>query len=197
MDRAMRELVNQQYPAVGGGLKSFRERGELHAPAVRRKVDPYRHISSAASAARTGIAAPAGAVTRPGDIVLCPDPAYPVYEIGSVLALPRTNWRCRLNRAEAVLRQILPKSPAARTDVAELPSKPDGGGRGRGLLRRAIDWTLGTWRKRPEVSRLFPSPRTSRTGSLRPGQRAAQAGATPKSTHAPRSSSLAQPRLST
>ncbi len=47
MNRSMRDLENQQYPAVGGGLKAF---GEAAAEFMQRrfgaKVDPVRHIGA-------------------------------------------------------------------------------------------------------------------------------------------------------
>ncbi|MBC7833959.1 MAG: aminotransferase class I/II-fold pyridoxal phosphate-dependent enzyme [Phycisphaerales bacterium] len=86
MDRAMRELSNQQYPAVGGGLKVFREAA---ARFIERrfgvKVDPMRHVL-ALLGSKDGISHLPWAVTNPGDMVCVPDPAYPVYEIGAVLA---------------------------------------------------------------------------------------------------------------
>lgn len=86
MNRAMRELVNQQYPAVGGGLKVFREAAaEFMQRRFGVKVDPVRHIV-ALLGSKDGIAHLPWAVTNPGDLVLLPDPAYPVYNIGSILA---------------------------------------------------------------------------------------------------------------
>jgi len=86
MNRAMRELVNQQYPAVGGGLKLFREAAArfLHER-FGVKADPSKHII-ACIGSKDGIAHLPWAVTNPGDAVFMPDPAYPVYEIGAVLA---------------------------------------------------------------------------------------------------------------
>lgn len=86
MDKAMRELVNQQYPAVGGGLKLFREAAaQFMEERFGVKVDPTRHIV-ALLGSKDGIAHLPWAVTNPGDAVIVPDPAYPVYEIGAVLA---------------------------------------------------------------------------------------------------------------
>jgi LL-diaminopimelate aminotransferase len=86
MNQAMRDLVNQQYPAVGGGLKMFREAAaQFMQERFGVKVDPMRHIV-ALLGSKDGIAHLPWAVTNPGDAVLVPDPAYPVYEIGAVLA---------------------------------------------------------------------------------------------------------------
>lgn len=86
MNRAMRDLVNQQYPAVGGGLKVFREAAARFMQArFGVKVDPMRHVL-ALLGSKDGISHLPWAVTDPGDGVIVPDPAYPVYQIGAVLA---------------------------------------------------------------------------------------------------------------
>lgn len=86
MNRAMRELINQQYPAVGGGLKVFREAAaRFMQKRFGVKVDPMRHIV-ALLGSKDGIAHLPLGVTNPGDAIIVPDPAYPVYEIGAVLA---------------------------------------------------------------------------------------------------------------
>ncbi|MGE3109470.1 MAG: aminotransferase class I/II-fold pyridoxal phosphate-dependent enzyme [Phycisphaerales bacterium] len=86
MNRAMRDLVNQQYPAVGGGLKVFREAAArfMHTR-FGVTVDPMRHIV-ALLGSKDGIAHLPLGITNPGDTIIVPDPAYPVYEIGAVLA---------------------------------------------------------------------------------------------------------------
>ena len=156
MDRAMRELVNQQYPAVGGGLKSFRESAANFM--LRRfgvKVDPYRHIVCCIGS-KDGIAHLPWAVTDPGDIVLCPDPAYPVYEIGAVLA------HCRVHKlavsAQSGWKPYFEQIPAEVARAARLmwlnyPSNPTAADADADFYARAIDWTLGTWRERTEGSR--------------------------------------------
>jgi LL-diaminopimelate aminotransferase len=49
------------------------------------KVDPMRHVL-ALLGSKDGIAHLPWAVTNPGDGVIVPDPAYPVYQIGAVIA---------------------------------------------------------------------------------------------------------------
>lgn len=97
MDRSMRDLANQQYPAVGGGLKVFREAAaQFMLERFGVKVDPMRHIV-ALLGSKDGIAHLPWAVTNPGDSVIVPDPAYPVYEIGAVLAQCRV-LKCPVTR---------------------------------------------------------------------------------------------------
>lgn len=92
MNRAMRTLSNQQYPAVGGGMRVFREAAaEFMERRFGVRVDPMRHVI-ALLGSKDGIAHLPWAVCNPGDTILVPDPAYPVYAIGAGLA------GCRVER---------------------------------------------------------------------------------------------------
>ena len=149
MNRAMRELSNQQYPAVGGGLKIFRE---AVARFMHRRfgvtIDPFKHVVCTIGS-KDGIAHLPWAVTNPGDAVLVPDPAYPVYRIGASLAGCRvhempvsdaTGWLPTFGDIPAdVAREArlcwvnYPSNPAAA--VAELP-----------LYESLLEFTGSTWR---------------------------------------------------
>jgi LL-diaminopimelate aminotransferase len=141
MNRAMRTLVNQQYPAVGGGLKAFREAAaEFMQRRFGVKVDPMRHIV-ALLGSKDGIAHLPWAVTNPGDTVLVPDPAYPVYQIGAVLAdckvqkLPvsgETGWKPRLDEAPA---------SGARILWVNYPSNPTAASADVRFYERALEWS--------------------------------------------------------
>ncbi|MFM9996533.1 MAG: aminotransferase class I/II-fold pyridoxal phosphate-dependent enzyme [Phycisphaerales bacterium] len=143
MNRAMRGLVNQQYPAVGGGLKVFREAA---AEFMQRRfgvaVDPTRHIV-ALLGSKDGIAHLPWAVTNPGDAVIVPDPAYPVYEIGAVLA------GCRVVKAplshEAGWRPHPEAMPADTTRGARVlwlnfPANPTAASADREFYERMLEW---------------------------------------------------------
>lgn len=143
MNRAMRELVNQQYPAVGGGLRAFREAA---AEFMHRRfgvtADPARHVV-ALLGSKDGIAHLPWAVTNPGDAVIVPDPAYPVYEIGSVLA------GCRVVKTPLAHESGWlphPESlPAGATRDARLlwvnfPANPTAASADREFYERIIEW---------------------------------------------------------
>lgn len=149
MDRAMRELVNQQYPAVGGGLGVFRQ---SCAKFMQRRfgvtVDPMKHIVCCIGS-KDGIAHLPWAVTNPGDLVLVPDPAYPVYEIGSVLA------HCRVHKLpagrESGWKPDFASVPAAVSQAARIcwvnyPSNPTAASADFGFYERLIEWSGSTWR---------------------------------------------------
>jgi LL-diaminopimelate aminotransferase len=148
MDKAMRELVNQQYPAVGGGLGVFRQ---SCAKFMQRRfgvtVDPMRHIVCCIGS-KDGIAHLPWAVTNPGDTVLVPDPAYPVYEIGATLAhlkvhkLPAsaaTGWKPDFAAIPADIAR------AARIAWVNYPSNPTAACADLAFYERLLEWTSGTW----------------------------------------------------
>jgi LL-diaminopimelate aminotransferase len=148
MDRAMRELPNQQYPATGGGLKVFREAAaRFMQNRFGVAVDPMRHVVCCIGS-KDGIAHLPWAVTNPGDAVIVPDPAYPVYEIGSVLAgcavakTPLTReggWRPDFASIDAAT------AKAARILWLNYPSNPTAAVGDVGLFARALEWAEGTW----------------------------------------------------
>lgn len=148
MNAAMRELVNQQYPAVGGGLRSFRE---AVAKFMHRRfgvtVDPMKHVV-ALLGSKDGIAHLPWAVTNPGDMICLPDPAYPVYEVGAVLASCRVHkmpvgresgWKPRFEEVP------LEVARAARIAWVNYPSNPTAAGADRAFYERLIEWSQATW----------------------------------------------------
>lgn len=152
MNKAMRDLVNQQYPAVGGGLKVFREAcARFMHERFGVKVDPMKHIVCCIGS-KDGIAHLPWAVTNPGDTVLLPDPAYPVYEIGAVLA------HCKVHKMpvsqETDWRPVFSDIPAGATSNARImwlnyPSNPTAAVADIPFFERAIEWTNATWTRGP------------------------------------------------
>jgi LL-diaminopimelate aminotransferase len=146
MDKAMRELVNQQYPAVGGGLKVFREAAArfMHER-FGVKVDPGRHVI-ACIGSKDGIAHLPWAVTNPGDAVFMPDPAYPVYEVGAVLA-GCTPVKLAVTRESGWKPRYEGLDPASATGGARprllwvnYPSNPTAADADIGFYERTLEW---------------------------------------------------------
>ncbi len=148
MDKAMRELVNQQYPAVGGGLGVFRQAcARFMHKRFGVTVDPMRHIVCCIGS-KDGIAHLPWAVTNPGDVVLVPDPAYPVYEIGATLAHLRIHKMPA--SAESGWKPDFAKVPADIAKVARIawvnyPSNPTAACADIAFYERLLEWTGGTF----------------------------------------------------
>jgi LL-diaminopimelate aminotransferase len=148
MNAAMRELSNQQYPAVGGGLKVFREAAaRFMSRRFGVSLDPSRHVVCCIGS-KDGIAHLPWAVTNPGDAVLIPDPAYPVYEVGAVLAQCRVakmpvgaggGWLPDFSRVSDADRR------SARICWVNYPSNPTAVTCGVELYERLVEFTNSTW----------------------------------------------------
>ncbi len=85
LKRAAERPENHRYPSYVG-MRSFRE---AVAGWYKRRfditLDPDREVI-ALIGSKEGIAHFPLAFVNPGDVVLCPDPAYPVYRIGTIFA---------------------------------------------------------------------------------------------------------------
>lgn len=148
MNVAMRETVNHQYPAVGGGLAVFRQSAARFME--RRfgvKVDPQKHIVCCIGS-KDGIAHLPWAITDPGDVVLAPTPAYPVYEIGATLAgcvvhqtplLERAGWTADLSAVPTDSRD------RARILWLNYPSNPTSASATPDVFDDALRFAEPTW----------------------------------------------------
>ena len=77
--------VHHQYPSYEGML-SFREAvARWYSERFRVNLDPATEVVSLIGS-KEGIAHAPLAFVNPGDVVLCPDPGYPVYNIGTMFA---------------------------------------------------------------------------------------------------------------
>lgn len=90
LDRAARVPANHQYPAGAGTIKFREAAAQFMFKRFGVWVDPVRNIL-VTWGSKDGIAHLPWAITNPGDVVAVPDPAYPVYQIGAVLAGARVH----------------------------------------------------------------------------------------------------------
>ena len=85
MKRAVEKPENHRYPSYEGML-SFRQAvADWYKKRFGVDLDPQKEVI-ALIGSKEGIAHFPLAFINPGDVVLCPDPAYPVYKIGTLLA---------------------------------------------------------------------------------------------------------------
>ncbi len=85
MHRAIDRPQNHQYPSYEG-MPSFREAvANWYARRFNVTLDPATEILSLIGS-KEGIGHIPFAFVNPGDVVLVPEPGYPVYEIGTLLA---------------------------------------------------------------------------------------------------------------
>jgi LL-diaminopimelate aminotransferase len=85
LKKAVDNPVHHQYPSYEGML-SFREAvAQWYGERFGIKLDPAKEVVSLIGS-KEGIAHAPLAFVNPGDVVLCPDPGYPVYNIGTMFA---------------------------------------------------------------------------------------------------------------
>ncbi len=85
LKKAVDNPVHHQYPSYEG-MPSFRKAvAQWYQERFGVKLDPAREVVSLIGS-KEGIAHAPLAFVNPGDVVLCPDPGYPVYSIGTMFA---------------------------------------------------------------------------------------------------------------
>jgi LL-diaminopimelate aminotransferase len=85
LKKAVDNPVHHQYPSYEG-MPSFRKAvAQWYGERFGVELDPAREVVSLIGS-KEGIAHAPLAFVNPGDVVLCPDPGYPVYSIGTMFA---------------------------------------------------------------------------------------------------------------
>lgn len=85
LDQAARKPANQKYPSYIG-MQSFREAvAGWYKKRFKVELNPAKEVVTLIGS-KEGIGHLPLALINPGDTVLVPDPAYPVYRIGTILA---------------------------------------------------------------------------------------------------------------
>lgn len=85
LKKASEVTVNHQYPTYEG-MPAFRQSvANWYSSRFDVDLDPEKEVVSLIGS-KEGIAHIPLAFVNPGDVVLCPDPAYPVYRIGTIFA---------------------------------------------------------------------------------------------------------------
>lgn len=140
LDAAARQPANHRYPETEG-LPEFRQAvADWYERRFSVKLDSAKEVLSLIGS-KEGIGHVALCFIDPGDLALVPDPAYPVYEIGTMFAggeaykLPLTEDNGFLPDLDAI-----PADIAARAKVLWLnyPNNPTGAVAGIDFFERAV-----------------------------------------------------------
>lgn len=128
MAQAVKDPKNHQYPSYTG-LMSFREAAAAWCKKTKGiTVDPKTQILSLIGS-KEGVAHVPLAFVNPGDVVLCPNPGYPVYSIGTKFAggipydMPLLEENKFLPDYEAVPKDVLQKT---KMMFLNYPNNPTG-----------------------------------------------------------------------
>jgi len=140
LKKAVDNPVHHQYPSYEGML-GFREAVALwYRDRFSVKLDPAGEVVSLIGS-KEGIAHAPLAFVNPGDVVLCPDPGYPVYSIGTMFAGGETYIMPLLEE-----NLFLPDLAAIPTDILErarimflnYPNNPTSAVANRGFFEEVV-----------------------------------------------------------
>jgi LL-diaminopimelate aminotransferase len=143
---AAQDPVTHQYDETGKGLPEYRR--AVVGWYQRRfgvSLDPDTEVLRLIGA-KEGLSHLAWAVLNPGDVVLVPDPAYPVYKVASAFAGAEPHF-LPLREAEGYLPDFaaIPAEVVARARLLFLcyPNMPTGATVPRAFLARVVDFARG------------------------------------------------------
>jgi LL-diaminopimelate aminotransferase len=144
LKKAVDNPVNHQYPSYEGML-IFREAvAQWYSDRFGVKLDPVSEVVSLIGS-KEGIAHAPLAFVNPGDIVLCPDPGYPVYSIGTMFAggesyiMPLLEENSFLPDLSAIPADVLAR---ARMMFLNYPNNPTSAGTTRDFFEDVIALAL-------------------------------------------------------
>lgn len=142
MKRAVEKPEHHRYPSYEGML-SFRQAvANWYKRRFGVDLDPNTEIVTLIGS-KEGIAHFPLAFVNPGDVVLCPDPAYPVYKIGTIFAggepyiLPLKEENGFLPDFKSVPKDILKR---AKIIWVNYPNNPTSAVAEESFYRELIDW---------------------------------------------------------
>jgi len=142
MQKAVEKPEHHRYPSYEGML-SFRSAvADFYKRRFGISLDPHKEIL-ALIGSKEGIAHFPLAFINPGDVVLCPDPAYPVYKIGTIFAggvpytLPLKEEHHFLPDFKSVPGEVLRK---AKLIWVNYPNNPTSAVATESFYRELIQW---------------------------------------------------------
>ncbi len=142
MQRAVEKPEHHRYPSYEGML-SFRQAvADWYKRRFGVELDPQKEVV-ALIGSKEGIAHFPLAFVNPGDVVLCPDPAYPVYKIGTLFAggepyiLPLKEEKGFLPDFKSVPKDVLKR---AKIIWVNYPNNPTSATATESFYKELIEW---------------------------------------------------------
>ncbi len=140
--QAAADPANHQYPSYEGMLAFRKAAADWYRSRFGVTLDPVTEVLSLIGS-KEGIGHFPLAFVNPGDVVLVPDPGYPVYQAGTVFAggdpypMPLTRSRGFLPDLDAIPGDVLTR---ARILWLNYPNNPTGAVATREFLGRAVEF---------------------------------------------------------
>jgi LL-diaminopimelate aminotransferase len=141
--RQLDDPENHRYPSSSGELDARQAVADWYERRFGVSLDPHGQVAILIGS-KEGLANICRAFVNPGEKVLCPDVAYPVYAQGAATLCDAVPVRFPL-RAENKFLPNLDHLPSdARMLYLNYPNNPTGATCGKDFLRRAAKWALET-----------------------------------------------------
>jgi LL-diaminopimelate aminotransferase len=140
--RAASDPANHQYPSYEGMLAFRKAAADWYRSRFGVTLDPATEVLSLIGS-KEGIGHMSLAFVDPGDVVLVPDPAYPVYQAGTIFAggdaysMPLTRARGFLPDLDAIPGEVLKR---AKILWLNYPNNPTGAVAPRDFLAKAVQF---------------------------------------------------------
>jgi LL-diaminopimelate aminotransferase len=140
--RAASDPANHQYPSYEGMLAFLKAAADWYRSRFGVTLDPATEVLSLIGS-KEGIGHMSLAFVDPGDVVLVPDPAYPVYQAGTIFAggdaysMPLTRARGFLPDLDAIPGEVLKR---AKILWLNYPNNPTGAVAPRDFLAKAVQF---------------------------------------------------------
>jgi LL-diaminopimelate aminotransferase len=140
--KAAADPANHQYPSYEGMLAFRKAAADWYRSRFGVALDPATEVLSLIGS-KEGIGHFALAFVNPGDVVLVPDPAYPVYQAGTLFAggevypMPLTRARGFLPDLDAIPGEVLKR---AKILWLNYPNNPTGAVAPREFLAKAVEF---------------------------------------------------------
>jgi LL-diaminopimelate aminotransferase len=140
--RAAADPANHQYPSYEGMLAFRKAAADWYGSRFGVSLDPASEVLSLIGS-KEGIGHFPLAFVNPGDVVLVPDPAYPVYQAGTLFAggesypMPLTRDRGFLPDLDAIPGHVLKR---AKILWLNYPNNPTGAVAPREFLAKAVEF---------------------------------------------------------
>ncbi|MCS7306930.1 MAG: LL-diaminopimelate aminotransferase [Aquificaceae bacterium] len=142
MKTAVEKPEHHRYPSYEGMLSFRKAVADWYKRRFGVELDPESEVITLIGS-KEGIAHFPLAFVNPGDVVLCPDPAYPVYKIGTIFAggepyfLPLKKENQFLPDFKSVPKEVLRR---AKIIWVNYPNNPTSATADEGFYRELIDW---------------------------------------------------------
>jgi LL-diaminopimelate aminotransferase len=143
IQKQLADPENHRYPSSGGERDTRIAIAEWYAKRFGVELNPDREVAILLGS-KEGLANIARAFVNPGDAVLCPDPAYPVYAQGATLLCDARPVKVPLYDESDFLLDLDECPEDAKMLFLNYPNNPTGAVATGAYLKKALKWCNDT-----------------------------------------------------